>query len=66
MKPNEFIKKEREQRGWTQMELAEKLGVSKATITKYEAGTRTPSDSVKKEIAKLFNQTVGVIFFANK
>ncbi|MCW6681563.1 helix-turn-helix transcriptional regulator [Aerococcaceae bacterium NML160702] len=66
MKPNEFIRKERERRGWTQKELAEKIGVSQEAVTKYEAGTRTPSDSVKVAIAKLFNQTVGKIFFANQ
>ena len=40
------IKKARESKGFTQSELAEKIGVAKSTIAGYEKGNREP-DAVK-------------------
>ena len=45
----EKIKKYREIKGITQAEIAELLGVSPATVSKYEAGTLEPNiESIKK------------------
>lgn len=42
----------------TQTEAAELIGVSQPAYQRYEAGTRTPSIQVVKEIAKAFNVSV--------
>lgn len=49
MTPDE-IKKLREKKGWTQLDLAKKIGVSLKTITNYETGGVIPSS--KKEILR--------------
>ena len=48
----------------TQAEIAKELGISQSTYAMYETGKRTPSDEVKKRIAKLYNKTVQFIFFS--
>lgn len=47
----------------TQQELATLFGVTHASVSYYEAGTRVPSDRVKKQYSLLFNQSVDDIFF---
>ncbi|MGE6227615.1 helix-turn-helix domain-containing protein [Paenibacillus chitinolyticus] len=50
----------REKRGWTQDELAEKLGVSRVSISKYETGGDkggTPKYDTLVRAADLFNVT---------
>ena len=44
--------------GLSQTEAAEKIGVSQPAYQRYEAGARTPSVQVVKEIAKAFNVSV--------
>lgn len=39
----------------SQTQLAKKLGVSKATVSRYENGTSTPKASVMKKYCKIFN-----------
>lgn len=39
----ERLKELREKRGWTQQELATKVGASRNTINRLEIGNRTPS-----------------------
>ena len=58
MAKGERIKALREQFGFTQDELAEKLGTTKQTIYKYETGviTNIPSDKIE-EMAALFGVT---------
>lgn len=43
--------------------VAEDLGVSYSSYMKYERNERTPSDEVKKRIAKYYKTTVEAIFF---
>ncbi len=45
------IKEKREEVGISQKELAEKVGVSPSAINQYEAGSKTPSTDILKEIA---------------
>ena len=53
MKTGEKIKRLRSERGWTQSELGERIGVQKAAINKYETGVVV---NFKREIiAKLSN-----------
>lgn len=43
MKTNEKLARLRIQAGLSQIELGEELGISRQTISKWEAGTTTPS-----------------------
>lgn len=45
----------RKREGWSQQELAGKLGVAKSTISMYENGARKPSFEMLEAIADLFN-----------
>ena len=51
------------QKNMTQQELATLFGVTHASVSYYETGTRVPSDRVKKQYSLLFNQSVDDIFF---
>ena len=49
------IKELRTARGWTQDELAERLGVSRSRVGMYETGRREPDFETLEAIADLFN-----------
>ena len=52
----------RAQRGWSQSELAERLGVSRQTVNAVETERYEPSLSLAFAIAKLFEQPIESIF----
>ena len=54
----EKIKKYREEKKMTQVEVAEVLGVKPATISKYEAGTLEPNIESLKKLSELFGVSV--------
>ena len=54
----EKIKKYREEKKITQVEVAKALGVKAATISKYEAGTLEPNIESLKKLAQLFEVSV--------
>ncbi|KXU13652.1 Phage repressor [Streptococcus oralis] len=56
------IKEYRKQKGWSQIELAEKLDVGKSTIANYEKGYRTPRQRLLFKIADLFNTSIDDFF----
>ena len=49
--------------GRTQLEIAQKVGVSVSTIGMYERGERVPRDEIKVKLARFYGQTVDDIFF---
>lgn len=51
----ENIQKCRNQRGFTQEQLAEKIGVNRVNLAYYESGTKIPSLAVTKKIADELN-----------
>jgi transcriptional regulator with XRE-family HTH domain len=51
----ERLRKLRKEKGINQEELADVIGVNKATVSLYEIGKNDPSDKLKIEIAKYFN-----------
>lgn len=51
------------QKNMTQKELAVLFGVTPASISYYETGTRIPSDKVKKQYSLFFDKPVDDIFF---
>ena len=59
------IKKLREERGITQAQLAERLGVTFQAVSKWECGTTVPDVSILPDIAELFGVTVDFLFREN-
>lgn len=55
------IKRLRNARGWTQPQLADKLSVSKQTISNWETGIKVPRMGSLQKIANLFNVKIGEI-----
>ena len=55
------IKNLRKSRKITQLEFAEKIGVSRSTLSCYEIGQRTPNLKTLQEIANIFG--VGLDYF---
>lgn len=55
------IKKLRNGRGWTQPQLADKLSVSKQTISNWETGIKVPRMGSLQKLADLFNVKIGEI-----
>ena len=51
----------RKQRGMTQMELAEKLGISRQAVSRWEQGMPEPSTENLVSIGKLFNVSVDAL-----
>lgn len=49
----EEIRQSRERMGWTQVQLAEKLGVSERTVIRWEAGEAAMSEPAARLLAKL-------------
>lgn len=62
MDKGKIIKLLREQKGFSQVELADKIGVSKQTLYKYEKGivTNIPSDKIES-LAKALGTTPEVL-----
>ncbi len=58
---NEKIKLLREQKGWTQIELADKLGVSKSSVSQWESGMKEPRMGMIQKIADIFGVTKSYI-----
>lgn len=61
---NEFaikLKGLRELRGWSQDELAKRLGVSRSKISNYEQGIREPRFEDLEAIADIFNCTMAYL-----
>lgn len=55
------LRSQREQRGWSQAQLAEAIGVSVPTISRLEAGLIQPNRAQIFLLATLFNVRQGVI-----
>lgn len=51
----EIIKEQRENKGWSQAELAEKLGITQDSISLWEKNRRIPNTPYIISLAKLFN-----------
>lgn len=49
------IKRARESRGWSQPELASAVGVSQATVSRWESGKAAPEDAHMNRLARITN-----------
>jgi putative transcriptional regulator len=57
-----LIRSEREQRGWTQAALAERLEVSRQTVVALETGKYDPSLPLAFRISRLFGKPIEGLF----
>lgn len=62
---NSLLIRLREERGMTQAELAEKLGISPSAMSAYEQGARVPRDEIKVRIAEFFGVSILDVFYAS-
>ncbi|QBD76773.1 helix-turn-helix domain-containing protein [Ktedonosporobacter rubrisoli] len=53
---NEFLKHEREQRGWSQARLAELIETDAATVSRWERGYAIPSPYFREKLCQLFEK----------
>lgn len=55
------IAKLREQKGWTQEELSERIGISRASLSHYEKDRREPNLETLTRLADVFKTTIDQI-----
>ena len=60
---NNNIRDRRGERGWTQQDLADRLGVSRQTVISVETGKYDPSLPLAMRIARQFRCRVEDLFF---
>jgi putative transcriptional regulator len=56
------IRERREQQGWTQLALAQKLGVSRQTVNAVETGKYDPSLPLAFKLAHVFGSPIEELF----
>jgi len=59
---NNYIRALRGEQGWSQAELAERLGVSRQTVNAIETGRYDPSLPLAFTIARVFGRSIEEIF----
>ncbi len=62
---NNHLRDLRAERGWSQADLGEKLGVSRQSVNAIETGKYDPSLPLAFKIARLFGQSIETIFIAD-
>jgi transcriptional regulator with XRE-family HTH domain len=60
------IKELRTEQKMTQSDLAERLGVTKSSISSYENGSRLPSYDILLKIARIFKVSTDILKFIRK
>jgi putative transcriptional regulator len=58
-----LLKELRAERGWSQVDLAARLNVSRQTVNAIENGRYDPSLPLAFDIAELFQQPIEALFF---
>lgn len=59
------IREARKAKGWTQQELAERIGTTQQTIQRYEAGTRNLKASLLAQLSEVLDVTVAYLLGMN-
>ncbi len=57
------VREAREAAGWTQLQLAERMGVSRKTVNTVENGVFVPSTIVALKMARALGRTVEELFW---
>lgn len=60
---NNVVRERRQARGWTQQELASRLGVSRQTVNAIETGKYDPSLPLAFKLARLLERPIEGLFF---
>lgn len=60
------IAKLRKEKGLTQEQLANAVGITRVAITQYENGERIPKDEIKIALSNVLGQQVGSLFYNEK
>src|SRR5215467_15041312 len=55
-KPNKLLKRERELRGWSQADVAEKIGGDPKTVGRWERGITSPGPQLCQKLCELFGK----------
>ena len=61
--PKKTIRQLRQERGWAQLDVALRLGVTVSTISLWERGLRVPTQLNQNRLARLFGLSVTAITF---
>jgi transcriptional regulator with XRE-family HTH domain len=56
--PKYVLRSMREKRGWTQEELAEKIGTTGVTVSRWESGVTSPSAFFRKKLSTVYGMSV--------
>lgn len=56
-KPNDYLRYEREARGWTQQYVAEQLGADMNIVSRWECGERKPGPYYRQKLSALFGKS---------
>ena len=62
----EFIQRSRKEKGWTQKELAEQIGVSDKTISKWENGNSVPDTGILASLCEVLEISVNELISGEK
>lgn len=62
----EFIQRSRKEKGWTQKELAEQIGVSDKTISKWENGNSVPDTGILTSLCEVLEISVNELISGEK
>lgn len=60
------VRRLRTERGWTQVQFAESLGVSRQTVNALETGKYDPSLPLAFRISALFQMPIEAVFFPSE
>lgn len=63
---SERLKNEREKKGWSQTDLADKIHVSRQSVSKWETGKNYPSIEIIIELSDLFGITIDEMLRSDK
>ncbi len=64
--PNRTLKQEREARGWTQLYVAQQIGVDPFTISRWERGLNIPSPYALQKLCRFFGKTPAELGFTSE
>lgn len=56
-----FLKSMRKEKGWTQQEVADRLGIERSTYTRYENGSSEPNFEMLEQLSQIFDVTVDAL-----
>jgi tetratricopeptide (TPR) repeat protein len=61
--PNLRLRRARKERGWTQADVAEKIGADTKSVSRWELGTRTTNAYYRRQLSELFGKTLEELGF---